>query len=43
MIVTSCKQGSYTIERNKVDFIESLKINNMIDSIGCEMYFFHIL
>ena len=40
MIVTSGKQGSYTIERNKVDFIESLKINNMIDSIGCGDVFF---
>ena len=43
MIVTSGKQGSYSIEKNKVDFIESLKINNMIDSIGCGDVFFSYL
>lgn len=40
MIITSGKQGSYSVEKNKVDFIESLKINNMIDSIGCGDVFF---
>ena len=43
MIVTSGKQGSYCIEKRKIDFIKSLKINNMIDSIGCGDVFFSYL
>ena len=43
MIVTSGKQGSYSIEKNEVEFVKSLKINNMIDSIGCGDVFFSYL
>ena len=43
MIVTSGKQGSYCIEKRKINFVKSLKINNMIDSIGCGDVFFSYL
>ena len=40
MIVTSGKQGSYSIKNKKIKFVQSLRINNMIDSIGCGDVFF---
>ena len=43
MIVTSGKQGSYSIEKKKVEFVKSLNIDNMIDSIGCGDVFFSYL
>lgn len=44
MIITSGKQGSYSVEKNKVNFVKSLKINNMIDSIGCgDVYFSYLI
>lgn len=44
MVITSGKQGSYCIDKNKITFVKSLKINNMIDSIGCgDVYFSYII
>ena len=43
MVVTSGKQGSYFIEKNEINFVKSLKINNMVDSIGCGDVFFSYL